>query len=451
MDLLRELTLLKTNMIKMKKLDDEFSDLSKKLSDDLDNLKKHYIEDVSTMKYDQWISGLKLQNAIGLIAIVYLEIPGTVYMLLNYAKFAAKTAGPIIGAVLAVIAAIGGIIVAAINERKQRDQLKKAKKDLNDADDKLTEAIKKAKSFRTSLNEYIILPLKKFTRDMVPYGKYFKRLNDYLIETFGSSVTDTSESTVSKINRDVLANIKNSYLNPLNFFLEQKLSCLISLQKELEETDAIITTIRDKISNKTFPSEIFTVCHYSHKEAADNIIPTEFKMIDFIANKVLGSTNCYWGYRLDKIRNKELTSTNYNTQPLCDSPELSEIVSLYQKHVSQNKSPSNFKNLVPHKRFVNDYQRVKFLADIVIKDKKCYYGYKLDAIRNNEIPESEVTSAKISQGLFLAIRGTTPNLQSDLLCKSANICTSQWQSYILCLVKNHNTSSEDLCYGSASC
>lgn len=449
-EVFNQLLTLKDNMVELQKLENEFRDLSETIGPTLKYLSPEIASDFSVAFHDEWLKALGKQTTLGIIGLIYVQMPLEIVSLVASTAGKATMAFAAFGAVLSVAAAVVGIVVSWKNEKRQRDQLRKVKRDLVDAKQRLKSALSHAKAFQIEFYQTVIYPMKKFTYHMRKYHWRFQNFYNFLKSNFGSSMNKNAGSWwYGKVKSSTIKIMKNRHLTPLISFLSFKLNDLKEKIKAYRDMEKILTLVKTNVAEQMYPGDIMTLAVAVHRDITTKLIPSEFALLTFIADKVIPNKNCYWGYNLDRIRKGAIIHSNYRSVPLCNSPELSSIKDTFLSLTNQNISPERILARIQHKRFSSSYQKLKYLSDVVLPTKDCYWGYPLALIRKNRLSALEVENAKPSEALFMSLKLVPENFQATAMCSSSKICNSSWQAYVKCLLKA--TDGRDVCKGAPSC
>lgn len=446
----QNLMTLKDKMVELKKLEDEFNNLSERIGDKLEYLSPEIAQSFDTSFHDKWLKALESQQTWGIIGLIYVQMPLEMLSVIGATASKGAIAFAALGAALSVAAAATTIILSYKNEISQRDELRKVKRDLVEAKEKLTDALGNVKSFQKEFYKSVIYPMKKFTHHMRNYDNIFYNLYSYLKTVYGSSLSETvSESTYAKVTSNSIQVLSSRKLTFLLSYLSYKIKDLEQKIKSFKSTDNLINLIERSVLEQLYPEDILQVAQRVLKDYADKMVPDEYRLLRFISDKVLMTRNCYWGYNLNDIRNGILTSSNYKSVPLCNSPELIKIEESVQQYTAQNLSPHQIVLRVRHKRFISKYQKLKFLADFILPSKPCYWGYNLNLIRQNKISEPELNEANPTQPSFTSMKTLADDVLPDAMCKVVKICNSEWQTYVQCLLKFYD--GRNMCKGAKDC
>lgn len=437
-------------MIDLRKLENEFRDLSETIGPELKYLSPEISADFSIAFHDEWVQALGKQTTWGIIGLMYVQMPLEIFSLLVSTAGKAAMAFAALGAVISVAVAVVGIVVSWKNEKKQREQLRKVKRDLIDAKQRLKSALSHVKAFQIKFYKTVIYPMKKFTYHMRNYDRHFQNFYNFLKSNFGSNMNQNAGSYwYGKVNSYRIKAMKDRHLTPLISFLSFKLNDLKEKIKAYRDMEKMLTLVKTNVAEQRYTGDIIKLAVAVHKNITAKLIPSEFALLKFIADKVSKNKNCYWGYDLDGIRKGSITQSNYRSIPLCNSPELSGIEETFLSITNQNMSPERILTRIQHERFPSNYHKLKYLSDFVLPAKDCYWGYPLALIRKNKLSESELKNAKPSTALFMSLKLVPDNFQTTAMCSTAKICNASWQAYVKCLLKRFDEGN--ICKGAGSC
>ena len=157
----------------------------------------------------------------------------------------------------------------------------------------------------------------------------------------------------------------------------------------------------------------------------------------FLANASLPSSTCYWGYNLNNV--KAASSGALRRDTLCDCRELTDMITDYVNvNVANSKPVCYILSKQLNSPFNTNYLIVRYIADYLMPDAACYYGYNLDMIRSGDLDANAINSVKLDNSVTSMLANyKSSNLRrvaEGTLCDNYRICNVQWKRYLMCQV-----------------
>lgn len=362
---------------------------------------------------------------------------------LETAVSATAVAIGIAGAAFSVAFAIYDIVMSVNEERKVRDELQRAKSDFTTAKQRLQTAEKNIIRFQMTFCEGVLVYLRKISRRGSPYHSVFKNLFNKIVSLYGSSENSCDNKYIfSATTAAVLINLRDGYILPLKTYLSKNVQNLKAKQKNIIRTRTFFKIIQERVrANHTRPSTLFNHIRSYGTDVSQEYFPNLFKLLRYISFKVLPTEVCYWGYNLDLIRNGTITEDNYLHSALCQSSEIRDIEGIIRKSISKKINPTEIFENIKGYEFRNKYLLIKFIADHILQESKCYWGYDLESARNSP-NEKRIQTAKISLSMFSLLKFLSKKDKGqvdlkklkEILCSIYLICNVEWQTLLLCSV-----------------
>lgn len=433
LDVREKITTVKELHAQLKLYLSELTGLTGSIQDEFPDIKNTLIN------YNGWVKNLKKIATINILMLqfeVALSLPGLVAA--SVGSFALAAAG--IGALFAVGFAVVDVISSVKEEKKVRDELRDTESKYLKAKSDLEAAFANIKQYQTKFCSSVLAFYRDLSKKGRTYHSTFQSLYTFVSNVYGNSVSDCA-TRYSRSNLATLSKLSDQKLQPLINFLEKDIDELHKKIAEVKETNVFLSQITSMVkSNLQSPSTIFRAVKISKPKFMTNTFSTLWDIVVFIAEQVLPSRSCYWGYNLSKIRAGSITKFNYNQASICNSTEIKTDVEKIQLGVSKGFAPCKIFRQVEGPVFRSRYNVIKFLADHVLETSSCYWGFDLANVRNKQSEVTEVDTALVNSGLFQTIdyfRVSTIgageiSTARNILCQVHAVCTSSWQTFILC-------------------
>ncbi|XP_071173691.1 uncharacterized protein [Mytilus edulis] len=408
-----------------------------------------FIEDIPDMKslleeHKQWLDS-KWKSTyidIAMIAVETVIAAVTIAATTTASVFATAAAG--IGLVFAIGFGIVDVVTSVIEERKIRDKLRKAQATLIQAKKDINIAFQNMKKFQKQFCKVVISFLRDISFNGKDYDYTFFNLYNFISKTYGKSTNGCRwVSVYSKSNFNTLKMLNGQYIQPLLNFLSIDIASLKKRIVEVEETQAFLRELNSRIlTKKLSPRKLFGFLKRHKPKMAKKMFVTLFDLLKYIAS-VLPKVKCYWGTHLDSIRNNKVTIKNYLQSPICDCPEIDKFTQKLKTGVKQNIAPCKLTTQVQSSVFNCNYRVIKFIADVILLNESCYWGYDLRSLRNQHTP-LEINNGVVDSHLFLSLKFFKSSkldtnlilMARTLLCTKHKVCSHGWQNFLLCLVLN---------------
>ena len=196
--------------------------------------------------------------------------------------------------------------------------------------------------------------------------------------------------------------------------------------------------------DKESPIAVFRAITASKPKFMDKTFTTLWDLLLFIAKQVLSTTECYQSYNLGRIRAGSMTRDNYKQHPVCYSGDIQTDIAKIRQGVSSGFAPCKIFRQVKSPAFRSQYSVIKYIAGHILETSMCYWGYDLEDIRNDDSDVHdlrEIDTALINTVLFqtLGYFGMNSvistyqiNSARHVLCTSYRVCSTTWQTFILC-------------------
>ena len=391
------------------------------------------------VNYYGWVKNLNKVAAINILMLqfeVALTLPGL--LAASVGSFALAAAG--IGALFAVGFAVVDVISSVKEEKKVRDELKDTEAKYLKAKSDLESAFANIRQFQTKFCSSVLAFYRDLSKKGRTYHSTFQSLYTFVSDVYGKSVSDCT-TRYSRSNLATLSKLSDQKLQPLINFLEKDIDKLHRKIAEVKETNAFLSQIISMVkTNLQSPSTIFRAVKLIKPKFMSNTFSTLWELLVFIAEQVLPRRSCFWGHNLSEIRAGTITKFNYTQASICNSTEMKTDIEKIQLGVSKGFAPCKIFRLVEGPVFKSRYNVIKFLADHVLERASCYWGYDLAKVRSKQLDVREVDTALVNPGLFqtidyfrASIIGTGEiSTARNILCQVHAVCTSSWQTFILC-------------------
>lgn len=379
------------------------------------------------------------------LTMIGLEVLATVVTV------AAKTAASVyalalagFGLVVAIGLGISDVVKSVKEERSIRDQLRKAQSKLIRAKKDINIAFRNMKTFQKQFCKVVITFLRDIASKGKDYDNTFFNLYNFISKTYGKSENGCRRVSVySKSNLNTLKMLNTQYIQPLLQFLSLDIVDLKKRIIEIEEHQLFFMELNTRIVTKQLsPRKLYGFLKRHKPIMVNKMFVTLFDLLKYIGG-VHPNMTCYWGTNLDSIRNNEVTDKNYLQSPVCDCPEINKFTQKLKTGVHQNIAPCKLATQVQSSVFNCNYRVIKFIADVILSNESCYWGYDLTNLRNQHNP-LEINNGVVDSHLFLSLQFfvsskiDTNNITMvrTLLCTKHEVCSNDWQNFLLCLVWN---------------
>lgn len=347
----------------------------------------------------------------------------------------------IAGSALSVIVMIVDIVISAKEERKLRDKLYKAKSGLIEAQQQIRKADLEMVRFQKAFCKGLLVYLSNLSDRGYYYHETFKNLFSKLDSLNVDSEYSCNRVTVfSSLNEIVLEGLRDTYIFPLKTYVSAHVKKMKSVEENIIATRKFLDYIKTKVKiYRIRPSTLFDKIHSYGTDIVKGSFPNLFDLLRHISIKVVPTTDCYWGYNLSLIRMGTITRNNYIHSALCQSSEMSYMDRVIREKIALGINPRVIFESVKGFEFRNKYLLVRFIADYILPESKCYWGYDLESARKGR-NERELETAEISRGLFTFMK-TWTNISHQgigrmktILCSVFLVCNTEWQNLLLCSV-----------------
>ena len=417
----------------------EMNNLSNSIPDEFPELKYEF----AISNYITWMEQAELGWRIGLPSFLF----GVAFAIKGFAKSAVEAcelafAG--IGALLAVGVAVVDIISSVKEEKKVRDELRDTESKYMKVKADLDTAFSNIKEFQKTFCSSVIAFYRDLSSKGRSYDKTFESLHSYIVEGYGDSLDDC-ETKYGYSNLETLTKLGDNFLKPLNEFLSKYIEELRTKITEVKERNLFFSEITKMVKeeNKS-PIVIFRAITASKPKFMDKTFTSLWDILLFIAKQGLPTTECYQGYNLGHIRAGSMTKENYNQYPVCYSRDIQTDITKIRQGVNSGLAPCRIFRQVQSDAFRSQYSVIKYIAGHILDTSKCYWGYDLEDIRNDDSDAHdlrEIDTALINSDLFQTLEYfrdhtviSTDQINSarHILCTSNHVCSTTWQTFILC-------------------
>lgn len=347
----------------------------------------------------------------------------------------------IAGSNLSVVVMIVNIVISAKEERKLRDKLYKAKSGLIEAQQQIRKADLEMVRFQKAFCKGLLVYLSNLSDRGYYYHETFKNLFSKLDSLNVDSEYSCNRVTVfSSLNEIVLEGLRDTYIFPLKTYVSAHVEKMKSVEENIIATRDFLDNIKTKVKiYRIRPSTLFDKIQSYGTDIVKGSFPNLFDLLRHISIKVVPTTDCYWGYNLSLIRLGTITRNNYIHSALCQSSEMSYMDRFIREKIALGINPRVIFESVKGFEFRNKYLLVRFIADYILPESKCYWGYDLESARKGR-NERELETAEISRGLFTFMK-TWTNISHQgigrmktILCSVFLVCNTEWQNLLLCSV-----------------
>ncbi|XP_021374440.1 uncharacterized protein LOC110463862 isoform X2 [Mizuhopecten yessoensis] len=330
--------------------------------------------------------------------------------------------------VLGIVTSESVLLNQITEERNVRDKLRQNKISLEHAIDVMEKNKRQIELFKLKYIEQIVNPLQSL---VAPFQKEFPSLHLYLQNL------NNTKNIKYRYTRDI-----NSHLQKLISFIERDLERADSIIRQYELFNATLNVLKNDIADKKQPINIITKIHdIYHNTSLPTIFNSTFDLLQYIAvNLTTNVSSCYWGIRMDLIRSGVLGRNTYTSVPLCWSPELGEHERTIRTNVIQTIAPCRIFRQLEGEIFNSMSKLIKFIADFILPNKDCYWGYDLVYIRNASRPLPVLESMQLHYKTFLYIDvamhfNVSTSKVFQEMCESYGICKQMWQKFVFCSVR----------------
>lgn len=405
-------------------------------------------------EYKEWLKGMNKQ---AIFSIIGFEIQAVVAIatlpsIIASAASALTVGLAIVGSLVAVGLALADIISSVNEEKELKVKLTKARSEYIRARTNLQNAHASMKLMQKSFCKNIVNFLRKLSETGRKYDKLFLNLYNYIVKIYGSSGNSCEkESIFSKTNLIVLMKLRTSYIEPLLNYLAKNVKIM---RKKVEEISIKIQLMkeisRSVRSGRKNPSKIFETVKIYGRQNSHTFFSNLYELLRYISKDVLPDTDCYWGHNLALVRSGETTVKNYLNSTICLSSEIQAEVDIIKESVKKGTVPCLIYSQVRGNEFRSKYLVLRFIAEHIIPQSNCYWGFDLQTLRNNP-NASEIEKSKVSSSMFTVlnifqysnITHAVVQKARTFMCSDSLICNPSWQSFILCaLWKNVTTPAE---------
>lgn len=369
------------------------------------------------------------------IATIVLAATATVsagFLALNVAESA-----------FSVVVMIVDIVTSAKEERELRDKLYKAKSDFIKAQQQIRRADEKMVRFQKAFCRGVLVYLSKLSARGYYYHETFKNLYLKLASLKFNVYSENSCNNVnvySSSKATVLVDLRDKYIFPLKKYVSDQVKKMESLQESIISTRRFLEDIKRKVKiDRIRPSTLFRKINSYGTDILKGFFPNLFDLLRHISDNVVTTKDCYWGYNLSLIRLGTITRSNYLHSALCQSSEMRDMDRFIREKVTLGINPRVIFESVKGFEFRNKYLLVRFIADYILPESKCYWGYDLESARKGR-NERELETAEISRSLFTFMK-TWTNISHQgigrmktILCSVFLVCNTEWQNLLLCSV-----------------
>lgn len=352
---------------------------------------------------------------------------------------AASLAFNVAGAALSVVGMIVVIVISKKEERELRDKLYKAKSDFIKAKQQIREAEEKMVRFQKAFCRGVLVYLSKLSARGYYYNETFKNLYSKL-----ASLNVYSEDSCNNLNvyssskATVLEDLRDKYIFQLKKYVSDYVKEIESVQENIIATRRLLEYIKKKVKiDRIRPSTLFGTINSYGTDILKGSFPNLFDLLKHISIKLVPTTDCYWGYNLRLIRLGTVTRNNFLHSALCQSSEMSDMDRFIREKIALGINPREIFERVKGFEFRNKYLLVRFIADHILPESKCYWGYDLESARKSR-NERELETAKISRGLFTFMKTWTNKSPQgveelkNILCSVFLVCNTEWQTLLMC-------------------
>lgn len=352
---------------------------------------------------------------------------------------AASLAFNVAGAALSVVGMIVVIVISKKEERELRDKLYKAKSDFIKAKQQIRKAEEKMVRFQKAFCRGVLVYLSKLSARGYYYHETFKNLYSKL-----ASLNVYSEDSCNNLNvyssskATVLEDLRDKYIFQLKKYVSDYVKEIESVQVNIIATRRLLEYIKKKVKiDRIRPSTLFGTINSYGTDILKESFPNLFDLLKHISIKLVPTTDCYWGYNLRLIRLGTVTRNNFLHSALCQSSEMSDMDRFIREKIALGINPREIFERVKGFEFRNKYLLVRFIADHILPESKCYWGYDLESARKSR-NERELETAKISRGLFTFMKTWTNKSPQgveelkNILCSVFLVCNTEWQTLLMC-------------------
>lgn len=352
---------------------------------------------------------------------------------------AASLAFNVAGAALSVVGMIVVIVISKKEERELRDKLYKAKSDFIKAKQQIRKAEEKMVRFQKAFCRGVLVYLSKLSARGYYYNETFKNLYSKL-----ASLNVYSEDSCNNLNvyssskATVLEDLRDKYIFQLKKYVSDYVKEIESVQENIIATRRLLEYIKKKVKiDRIRPSTLFGTINSYGTDILKGSFPNLFDLLKHISIKLVPTTDCYWGYNLRLIRLGTVTRNNFLHSALCQSSEMSDMDRFIREKIALGINPREIFERVKGFEFRNKYLLVRFIADHILPESKCYWGYDLESARKSR-NERELETAKISRGLFTFMKTWTNKSPQgveelkNILCSVFLVCNTEWQTLLMC-------------------
>ncbi|XP_060063537.1 uncharacterized protein LOC132543996 [Ylistrum balloti] len=318
-------------------------------------------------------------------------------------------------------------------EKETLDKLKQQKSDVTKTIDIMERDIRQIENFKSKYRDEIVKPLQSLLDNYFPnqfksFRVYLKKLNN--IKNINHRFTYHMNVHLNNTINDIKMNT-NETINSRNLY-----------QNALEE-------INKGIAKKMTPTQIITTIHMIYNSTS---LPTEFKstfnLLRYLAVNFTSVGYCYWGISMDRIRSGEVDMDT--SGPLCQSPELEDDERDILANVNKTVAPCRILRQMKGDIFDSMFKLIKFIADFILPDKDCYWGYDLVYLRNTSKTSSAFNKMELDYRVYLYLNeAMTRNLSTPSvfngLCQIFKICDQRWQTFVYCSIRPTSEYDTDVC------
>jgi len=307
---------------------------------------------------------------------------------------------------------ISKIFSVVSEERMIKQQLSAKITEMSFIKQKLEEAKADLVQFKIYYHSHIIRSLKRFIKYVKSdFPRFWKLLRAF---------------TFQKINMRSLS-LVNNYLQKVSDTIQEKKISTQNVLLNVNKHETIVSSLTSIVENGISFDKIYKLSNQIREKQGFSPFRTKFDLLRFIADFITNKS-CYWGIDLGRVRRGELHQSDWLKVPVCLSSEMQESLIVVKTGVAENLAPCRLLRQLGNHKFDNIFKLLRFLADNVIPNVSCYWGYNIESIRKmNTVFEFEskfpIIDSKIINFLHVALKILpTKKVVFNKLCELKNVC-----------------------------
>jgi len=308
--------------------------------------------------------------------------------------------------ITAIVLLIPDLIISIKSEENVKQQLKETISKLITIKRQFEEAKKSLENFKHIYHSNVIPDLKRFMRYVKNDFPRFWRL--------------LGAMSYAKINMRSVS-LVNSYLQKVTKKFKEDDKQMQNLLLSVFKYEEYISSLSSMIDNGYGFDLVYKVSNQIRERKDLPRFETKFDLLRYIANNIMNNS-CYWGMDLDRLRTEEINENDWSKLPVCFSSELQNSLELLKSGVTEKHAPCRLFQRLDEQIFDNVLKLLRFLAEYVIPNESCYWGYNIESIRKMNKLYFDSNFPLIDSNIIIFLRVAEKKLPTkkaifDQLCK----------------------------------